>query len=435
MARRMFPDDRLAYSLTSGVIRGAVGRVATIYGDAAGTVLADILNEDGSANPTSTLTVDAYSRLPLFQGPVDGTDRLYGRIGTGPVVPLYARVDDRLDEEVAARAAGDAAERAYGTSTYALHTAPNTNPFDVVVARDDKNAGNFEQTSATAVALRLRQSGSGPIAKWRSGTSDVGFIQNTGEIKLIPASNGRAVTVNAASWAAGRTYGYGQVDYLFGGEMWTDASGSSPADPGGITYSKGFGLRANKTGKGNLDAFWVSLSHSGVDEVGIMIGDATTTGGGNAWGAHFALTANTAEANLYGDRTELMNNVIGSSKTQVGKWVRSLGSQPCTVGLLISGTGGWTDYINVRDKTDAVVLNMRGSDGALRTKTMQPLSDAGGNLGAGSAYYNQAHVYKVQLKATGLPASGLAAGLFVYDSAANKLKFYNGTAWETVSSA
>lgn len=184
MARRMFPDDRLAYSLTSGVIRGAVGRVATIYSDAAGTVLADILNEDGSANPTSTLTVDAYSRLPLFQGPVDGTDRLYGRIGTGPVVPLYARVDDRLDEEVAARAAGDAAERAYGTGTYALlddqaETADNAVAIARIRELFSRPAGGLALTRTGNGYGLLHGIGGGGYTRWA-------LVEQTGNLGGFP---------------------------------------------------------------------------------------------------------------------------------------------------------------------------------------------------------------------------------------------------------
>lgn len=107
MARRMFPDDRLVYAqngAAGAILRGSAGSTATVYTDAAGTTLASILNEDGSANASSTLTVDAYTRLPLFQGPTDGTDTLYVSVAGGPVVAVYARADDRIDEVNAALA-------------------------------------------------------------------------------------------------------------------------------------------------------------------------------------------------------------------------------------------------------------------------------------------------------------------------------------------
>lgn len=103
MARLIFPDEgsRLVYRVSSVGLASAAASTAVIYSDAAGTVLADLRAYDGSATPAgaiagSTLTTDAYSRLPLFWGP-DSVDTVYAVISGGPVVPVYARTDDRLD--------------------------------------------------------------------------------------------------------------------------------------------------------------------------------------------------------------------------------------------------------------------------------------------------------------------------------------------------
>lgn len=97
--RRVFPDnaDKLAYR--PGVsLGGAIGAKVTIYADANGTALADIRSyPDVSAVSGSQLTVDGNSQLPLFYGPDDQSDTLYARIEGGSIVPIYARVDDRVD--------------------------------------------------------------------------------------------------------------------------------------------------------------------------------------------------------------------------------------------------------------------------------------------------------------------------------------------------
>src|SRR5690242_7072978 len=103
MARLLGPDagSRLVYVLAGGRLGTAIGSVATVYSDAAGTVLADIATYDGTDTPGavivgSTLTVDADSMLPRFWLP-DGVDTVYVKIGSGPVTPVNADYDARID--------------------------------------------------------------------------------------------------------------------------------------------------------------------------------------------------------------------------------------------------------------------------------------------------------------------------------------------------
>lgn len=109
MARLIGPDEscRLVY-LATGANRGkalAQGLSAVIYADAGLTTPANILTmPGGAAIANSTVTIDSYSRIPLFQFP-DGVDTVYTSVGSGPATPLYARVDDRLDS-LATTAAG-----------------------------------------------------------------------------------------------------------------------------------------------------------------------------------------------------------------------------------------------------------------------------------------------------------------------------------------
>lgn len=102
MARLTGPDEsvRLVY-LASGSNSGkaaAQGLSVPLYADAALTTAADVRTVGGAviAGSPPTLTVDAYSRIPLFLFP-DGVDTVYTSINGGPSVALYARTDDRLD--------------------------------------------------------------------------------------------------------------------------------------------------------------------------------------------------------------------------------------------------------------------------------------------------------------------------------------------------
>lgn len=104
----MFPDDRTTYALAGnptgdpsvpGLVGRPLGTTVSVYTDSLATNPADIRHADGSTvtfgNP---LQVDAYSQVPLFQGPDDDSDTLYVVITGGPPQPVYARVDDRLDQ-------------------------------------------------------------------------------------------------------------------------------------------------------------------------------------------------------------------------------------------------------------------------------------------------------------------------------------------------
>ncbi|MCX5066655.1 SGNH/GDSL hydrolase family protein [Micromonospora lupini] len=57
---------------------------------------ADVLTLTGDPIPESTVMVDAYSRIPLVLYPV-GADTVWTSINGGPAIPLYSRVDYRID--------------------------------------------------------------------------------------------------------------------------------------------------------------------------------------------------------------------------------------------------------------------------------------------------------------------------------------------------
>ncbi|MFG3418741.1 hypothetical protein [Micromonospora sp. NPDC048063] len=126
MARLIGPDEsvRLVY-LPDGRAR-AQGLTATLYADQSGTMLADVLTEAGAPIAGSQVTIDAYSKLPLIQYP-DGVDVVYATVNGGPLVPLYARLDDRVDQlgQTVAGVATDVADAATA-ATAATATAALT---------------------------------------------------------------------------------------------------------------------------------------------------------------------------------------------------------------------------------------------------------------------------------------------------------------------
>jgi hypothetical protein len=103
---------------TKGLFKSKAGRPATFYLDSAATQMADILTLAGAAIAGSTVTIDAYSMLPLIQFP-DGVDTLYVIIDGGPIWPIYAREDDRFD------ALNTAVQAAQSSATGALAKLSN----------------------------------------------------------------------------------------------------------------------------------------------------------------------------------------------------------------------------------------------------------------------------------------------------------------------
>lgn len=105
MARLVFPDEasRLVYRINpGGALASAPAASVVFYSDAAATVLADVRVHNGTATAGaalagSSVTTDAFSRLPLFWGPDNGADTLYAVGSSGPASVVYSRFDDRVD--------------------------------------------------------------------------------------------------------------------------------------------------------------------------------------------------------------------------------------------------------------------------------------------------------------------------------------------------
>lgn len=163
MTRLLGPDEntRLVYTSIGGTLRSAAGKTAIIYADSAASSFADILTEGGAAVAGSALTVDTYSKIPIFQFP-NGVDVVYTRVDEGPITALYARMDDRLDS------LDSRVEDLEAGGGVAAHEADTTNIHGIA------NTANLELTTNKGAAngYAALSGGHVPVAQLGSGTAD-----------------------------------------------------------------------------------------------------------------------------------------------------------------------------------------------------------------------------------------------------------------------
>jgi len=101
----LFPDAG-SRRVDDNAGRPRPNRTVTVYADAAGTELAEIYADDngtrGARITTATLTTDQWGMLPPWWGPDDGADKLWVRVAGGPIWPVNADYDARVDALAAA---------------------------------------------------------------------------------------------------------------------------------------------------------------------------------------------------------------------------------------------------------------------------------------------------------------------------------------------
>lgn len=178
MAQLLGPDagSRLVYVLSGGYLRSAAGRTATIYTNSAGTILAAINTYDGTGVPAgliagSVVTVDQYSRLPLFWFP-NNVDTVYAKVNVGgPVIAINADYDARLDAATGGTPSPTVvAETTYGLPSTAgvaadFSRGDHTHGSPTMPTKADVGLGNVDNTSdankpvstATQTALNGKQ--------------------------------------------------------------------------------------------------------------------------------------------------------------------------------------------------------------------------------------------------------------------------------------
>lgn len=142
MVRYFGPDNGSAYVfLPNG--KPAVGRVALVYEDEAGLVLADILGGDRETQgaPITSVTVDATGRLNYWfpdENPVT-----YVSVNDGPLVRVTADLQDQLDDAVFSGGGvtiGDvnAAIAVHSADTTAVHGIANTASLETTAGAQSK---------------------------------------------------------------------------------------------------------------------------------------------------------------------------------------------------------------------------------------------------------------------------------------------------------
>lgn len=205
MAQLLGPDagSRLVYVLSGGYLRSAAGRTATIYTNAAGTILAAINTYDGTGVPAgliagSVVTVDQYSRLPLFWFP-NNVDTVYAKVNVGgPVIAINADYDARLDAATGAAASPTVvAETAYGLPSSAgvaadFSRGDHTHGSPALPTKADVGLGNVDNTSdankpvstATQTALNAKNTLL-VIRKSRLATGDIAVPNSGGAFALF----------------------------------------------------------------------------------------------------------------------------------------------------------------------------------------------------------------------------------------------------------
>lgn len=173
MARLVGPDEgsRLVYGIHANTYLTAATRLtATVYADAGGTVLADILTYPGGTSiPGSRVTVGTDSTLPLFQFP-DGVSTVYVSVNGGPVTAVYARATGQLDAHVA-------------------ESDPHSTAYGPAILRP---SGDATGVTDTAAIMALENAGSSPIrfgagTFWTTGlTKKAATVwQGAGRLKTI----------------------------------------------------------------------------------------------------------------------------------------------------------------------------------------------------------------------------------------------------------
>lgn len=191
LARLVFPEDPTVERAGSpgAVKRNAAGAVATVFASSAGTQLADIQNLDGTPVSGSTLIIDAYSRLPLFLGP-DGVDTVWISVDRGPVVALYARVDDRIDAIVA--------RLGFSKTLVVDNPAANSYPLWRATSQCTVTAVRAYRTGGTGAAVNAKVNANSVLGVdlsvsnstvWLTGTPAAPVLMNVGDTLTMVVSS------------------------------------------------------------------------------------------------------------------------------------------------------------------------------------------------------------------------------------------------------
>jgi hypothetical protein len=202
---------------------------------------------------------------------------------------------------------------------------------------------------------------------------------------------------------AGLTYRDVNKDGFYYVQNFDDQSGTNSP----LTYFKGWGARGTKSGAGNLDMFWGSVTHKGSGEAGLFIGDITADAagaGGNLWGFDVVLIDN-KNAQMYGGRLALNPTVARAGKVGVGLQIENQ-NDAIQLDQGIRIFGNWNrPFIAYSDAAGTAIIWDLDNTGKTRSSHAFPMSNGTKDLGDVSNRWRSAYVNNLLLNA-GDAASG-----------------------------
>lgn len=125
MVRYFGPDNGSAYVILPNG-RPAVGRIASVWADEDGTIVADILggDRDVQGDPLTYAVVDSTGRLNFWFP--DDQPVVWVRVNDGPLVRVTADLQDQLDDAIISGGGGGGVTIGQVNSAIAVHNADST---------------------------------------------------------------------------------------------------------------------------------------------------------------------------------------------------------------------------------------------------------------------------------------------------------------------
>lgn len=216
MASLPFPDAGSRYA-TDGSGRPAALRPVVVYADADGAALAEIYADtDGSPGALvadSTLATDAYGMIPYFWGPASGADKLWISVNAGPIWPVDADNNSRIDglavrvaavESGGAGGASSAELAAHAADTTNVHGIVNTAVLETTTGAQAKVAAHSAETTAVHGIANTAdlETVSGAAAKVTDHNADTFSVHGIANTALLETTTGAQAKADAAQTAA-----------------------------------------------------------------------------------------------------------------------------------------------------------------------------------------------------------------------------------------
>ncbi len=214
MPSLLFPDagSRQAEDATG---RPAAGKTVVVYADAGGVARAEIFADTngaaGAPVDDSELTTDSYGYLPLWWGPPTGVDKLWVSVNAGPIWPVNADYDARLDTLTAQVASGggggdgggggEVAVAAHEADTTNVHGISDTTVLETVAGAQAKvTAHAATTTSVHGIAnTAVLETTAGAQTKVNTHASTTTGVHGIADTSALETASGAQARVDAHS--------------------------------------------------------------------------------------------------------------------------------------------------------------------------------------------------------------------------------------------